>query len=48
MLLTLFCVFGLLSFYPLPYAGCLGVFVFKRLITLSLKPPTIFVVGSGI
>ena len=37
-----FCGFGLLSFFPLPYTIYLGVFVLKRLATLSLKPPTIF------
>ena len=48
MLLILFCVFGLLIFFSLPYMVYLGVFVLKGLTTLSLKPPTIFVGGSGI
>ena len=37
-----FCGFGLLGFFPLPYTACLGVFVLKRPIILSLKPPTTF------
>ena len=45
--LTLFCVFGLLNFFPLPYIVCLSVFVLKRLITLSLKAPALFIIGSG-
>ena len=48
MLLILFCVFGLLCFFPLPYMGCLGAFVLKRLRVLSLKPPTLFLISSGI
>ena len=44
----LFRVFGLLSFFPLPCMVCLSVFVLKRLKTLSLKPPTPFLVWSGI
>ena len=48
MLLILFCAFGLLSVFPVPYTVCLDVFALKRLTILSLKPPTIFVVGSGI
>ena len=48
LLLILFCIFGLLSFFPLPFTVCLGVFVLKRLTTISLKPPAIFVIGSGI
>ena len=44
----MFCAFGLLSFFPLPYAGCLGAFFLKRLAILSFKPPTLFPVGSGI
>ena len=43
-----FCVFGLLSFFPLQYTVCLGVFVLKKLTTLSLKPLAIFLIGSGI
>ena len=43
----MFCVFGLLSFHPLPYTVCLGMFVLKLTI-LSLKPPTFFLKGSGI
>ena len=51
MLLILFasdavCNFGLLSLFPLPYTICLDVFVLKRLTTLSLKPPTLFIIGS--
>ena len=37
-----FCIVGLLNFIPLPCMVCLGVFVLKRLTTLSLKPLTIF------
>ena len=48
MLLILFWVFGLLSFFLLPYIVCLGVFILKRLIFLFLKPPTSFAIGSGI
>ena len=48
MLLILLCVFDLLNFFPLPYKVCLGVFVLRRLRILSLKPSTIFVIGSGI
>ena len=42
------CVFGLLSFFPLPYTVYLGVFVLKRLTILSFKPPTFFLIGSGV
>ena len=35
-------VFDLCSFFRLPYSVCLGVFILRRLITLSLKPPTLF------
>ena len=38
----MFYVFGLLNYFHLPYTVCLGAFVLKRLITLSLKPPTLF------
>ena len=41
MLLLLFCVFGFLSFFPLRYMVCLGMFVLKRLTTFSLNPSTI-------
>ena len=34
-----FWLFNLFSFFPFPYTICLGEFVLKRLITLSLKPP---------
>ena len=44
----MFCVFGLLNFFPVPYMVCLGVFVLERLTILSLKLPTLFVIGSGI
>ena len=43
-----FCVVGFLSFFPLPNTVCLGVFVLKKLTTLSLKPLAIFLIGSGI
>ena len=43
-----FCVFGLLSFFPLPYTICLDVLVLKILTTLSLKPPKNFHIGSEI
>ena len=43
-----FCVFGLFSFFHLTYTVCLGVFLLKGFTTLYLKPPTIFVIGSGI
>ena len=43
-----FSLFDLLSFFSLPYTVCLDVFVLKRLTTLSLNPPTIFITGSGI
>ena len=39
--------FWLLSFFPLSYIVCLGVFVLKRPIILSLKQPTIFLLDSG-
>ena len=42
------CVFGLLSFFPVPDTVCLYVLFLKRLITLSSKPPTILLIGSGI
>ena len=48
MLLILFWLFGLLSFFLLPYIVCLVVFILKRLRTLFLKPPTSFAIGSGI
>ena len=48
MLLILFCVFGLLSFFPPPSTFGLCIFVLKRLTILSLKPPTNFVIGPGI
>ena len=53
MLLILFsldcsCVFGLLSFFPVPYTVCLCVLVLKRLTILSIKPHTSYVLGSGI
>ena len=40
-----FCVFGLLRCFSLPCTNCLGVFILKRFTTLSLKPPTIFLIG---
>ena len=40
-ILLMFCVSGLLSFFSLLYALCLGVFVLKRLTILSLKLPTL-------
>ena len=43
-----FGVFYLFRFFALPYTVCLGVFALKRLINLSLKAPTPFLVGSGI
>ena len=43
-----FCVFDLLSFFPLPYTAFLGVFVLKRLTSLSLKPPKLLLMGAGI
>ena len=48
MLLILHCVFGLLSFFPVQYTVCLGTFVLKSLAILSLKPPTLFLIGTGI
>ena len=48
MLLNLLSDFVLLSFFSLPYTVCLGVFVLKGLITLSLKVPTLFLIGSEI
>ena len=44
----MFCVFGLLSFFPVVYTVCFGVFVLKRLTILSLKPSTIFLIDLGI
>ena len=44
----MFCVFGLLSFFPLQNTVCLGVFVLKKLTILSLKPPALFLIGSEI
>ena len=44
----MFCVFDLLSLFPLPYTVWLGVFVLKSLTILSLKPSTPFLMGSGI
>ena len=38
----MFHVFGLLSFFSLPYALCLGGFVLKRRKILSVKPSTLF------
>ena len=46
MLLISFCVFGLLSIFPLSYTVCLGVFVLKRLTILSLERPALFLIGS--
>ena len=43
-----FFVFCLLSFFFFLHTACLGVFVLKRATTLSLKLPTIFLIGSGI
>ena len=40
-----FCIFGLVTFFLLPYTVCLGVFVLKRHPTLLLKPPAIFLIG---
>ena len=37
LMLILFWVSDLLSFFPLPQAACLGVFVLRRLSVLSLK-----------
>ena len=48
MLLILFYVFDLLSFFPLPYMVGLGDIVLKRLTILSLKQITLFPIGSGI
>ena len=45
--LILFFDFGLLNFFLLPYTVCFGVFILKRLITLFLKPLTLFLIGSG-
>ena len=44
----IFCFLGFLSFSPLPYTVCLGVFALKRITIASLKPPTLFLIGSGI
>ena len=44
----MFCVFGLLSFFPFTYMVCLGMFVLKRVTILCLKPPTLFLIGLGI
>ena len=43
-----FDVFYLFRFFPLPYTVCLGVFALKRIINVSLKAPTPFLIGSGI
>ena len=40
-----FCVFGLLSFFLLPYTVCLGVYLLNRLKTIKT---TVSVIGSGI
>ena len=44
----MFCVSGLLSFFPLLYTVSLGVTLLKRLTILSLKPLTLFLIGSEI
>ena len=44
----MFYAFVLLSIFPVSYTVCLGVFVLKKLITLSLKSLTIFPINSGI
>ena len=46
--LILLCVFALLSFFALPYMVCLDMFVLKSLTVSSLKPPTLFLIGSWI
>ena len=42
------CLFGLFNDFPLSYMISLGVFVLKRLTTLSLELPTVLFIGSGI
>ena len=39
---------GLLSVYPLPLTVYLDVFVLKRIINLSFKTLTLFLIGLGI
>ena len=47
-----FCIFNLLGLLQLPYTAYLpysfDVFVLKTLITLALKPLTVFLMGLGI
>ena len=44
----MFCLFVLLSFFPLPKTACLGWFGLKRLTILYLKPRALFPVDPGI
>ena len=48
LILSILCVFGLLSFFALPWKVCLVVFVLKRLAILFLASPTLFHIISGI
>ena len=43
----MFCVFGLLSFFPLPYTAFLGEFVLLKFTFLSLNSPAPFLIDSG-
>ena len=44
----MFDIFGFLSFFLLPYTVWLGLFILKKLTILSLKPPGLFLIGTGI
>ena len=48
LILSILCVFGLLSFFALPWKVCLDVCVLKRLAILFLASPTLFHISSGI
>ena len=44
----IFCVFDLLSFFPLPCTVYLGVFVLKKTYNFIFETTTLFVIVSGI